>query len=380
MRNGLRISLVLDIDQGRYVTCEKEKRLSVADSGTRSATIGEETMRRSLVGAVAAISAALLPCTAAFAAGEVTKISFSIWQSPDHYMVKGIQRWASEIGKRTNGKVEFVFYFGGTLTKGPQAYDGIVKGISDAAAAATGWNAGRFPLTRITDIPLGWTSSRQASLVSWDFYKKFKPKEWNETHLLFLYTDAIGNLHTKRPVRSIDDLKGMQIRGTGSDVPLIKAMGGTPVGMPWSEVYLALQRGVAEGLISNYASYKASKLAEVTHFTTEHNVRSAGFWVAMNKKKWERLSPDVQKVVNEVSEDAVGWLGDILDAEQDDGRKYVLSSGNEILVPTKAEAARFDQALSPIRDDWVKEMATLGLPGKEALEFVLAAMDKYKGK
>jgi TRAP-type C4-dicarboxylate transport system substrate-binding protein len=337
-------------------------------------------MRRSFVIAIAAIASALLSCAAVSAADQVTKISFSIWQSPDHYMVKGIQRWASEISKRTNGKVEFVFFYGGTLTKGPQAYDGIVKGISDAAAASSGWNPGRFPLMRITDIPLGWTSSRQASLVSWQFYKKFKPKEWDEAHLLFLYTDAIGNLHTKKPVRSIDDLKGVQVRGTGNDVPLIKAMGGTPVGTPWSEVYLALQRGVAEGLISNYASYKAAKLAEVTKYTTDLNVRSVGFWVAMNKKKWDGLSPDVQKVINDVSEDAVGWLGDILDSEQDAGRKYVLSSGNQILMPTKAEAARFDDVLRPIRDDWVKEVTALGLPGREALEFVLKAMDKYKGQ
>jgi TRAP-type C4-dicarboxylate transport system substrate-binding protein len=337
-------------------------------------------MRRCLAIVIAAVSTAFLWCTAAAAADQPVKLSFSIWQSPDHYMVKGIQRWASEIGKRTDGKVEFVFYYGGTLTKGPQAYDGVVKGISDAAAAATGWNPGRFPLTRITDVPLGWTSSRQASLASWEFYKKFKPKEWDETHLLFLYTDAIGNIHTKRPVRSIDDLKGMQIRGTGNDVPLIKAMGGTPVGMPWSEVYLALQRGVAEGLISNYASYKAARLAEVTRYTFEHNVRPVGFWVAMNKKKWESLSPEAQKVIDEVSERAVGWLGEVLDAEQDDGRKYVLTSGNQIIVPTKAEAARFDEALRPTRDEWVNEMASRGLPGKEVLELVLKAMDKYQGQ
>lgn len=335
-------------------------------------------MNRILIAAFAALSCVLLTPSTLLASDEPIKLSLSVWQSSDHYMVKGMERWAKEIEKRTNGKVSVVFYYGGTLTKGPQAYDGIVKGISDIAAAATGWNAGRFPLTRITDIPLGWTSSRQASLVSWEFYKKFKPKEWADTHLLFLFTDAIGNIHTKRPVRTIDDLKDMQIRGTGSDVPLIKAMGGTPVGMPWSEVYLALQRGVAEGLISNYASYKASKLAEVTSHTIEHNVRSAGFWLAMNLKKWNSLSPDVQKVINEVSEEAVGFLGDILDSEQEAGRQYVVSSGNEIFVPSPEEAARFDKALEPIRNEWVNEMSSLGLPGKEALEFTLQAMNKYK--
>jgi hypothetical protein len=56
-----------------------------------------------------------------------------------------------------------------------------------------------------------------------------------------------------------------------------------------------------------------------------------------------------------------------------------LTSGNEIIVPAKAEAARFDEALRPIRDDWLKEMAGLGLPGKDVLEFTLKAMDKHKG-
>lgn len=335
-------------------------------------------MRNRIIGVFVAMVGLMLALSVNVAADTPTKLSFSIWQQPDHYMVKAIRQWASEIEKRSGGKVKFEFYYGGTLTKGAQAYDGIVNGISDVAAAATGWNAGRFPLTRITDIPLGWTSSRQASLASWDYYKKFKPKEWDETHLLFLYTDAIGNLHTKKPVKSISDLKGMQIRGTGSDVPLIKAMGGTPVGMPWGEVYLSLQRGIVEGMISNYASFQAAKLAEVTDYTTEHNVRSAGFWVAMNKDKWNSLSPDVQKVINEVSEEAVAAVGQALDDAQAAGRQYVIDSGNKIITPTDADKARFDEALTPIRDEWVKEVEGKGLPGKEVLEFVETSMKKHK--
>ncbi len=334
-------------------------------------------MRRAITLAFAVIFGPLLAASTGMAADAV-KLSFSIWQQPTHYMVKAIQHWADDVEKRTNGKVSFEFYYGGTLTKGPQAYEGVVQGISDAAAAATGWNAGTFPLTRVTDIPLGWTSSRQASLVSWDYYQKFHPKEWDDVHLLFLYTDAIGNLHTKTPVRSIDDLKGMQIRGTGSDVPLIEALGGTPVGMPWGEVYLSLQRGIVQGMISNYASFQAAKLAEVTDYTTEHNIRSAGFWVAMNKDKWNSLDPESQKAIDEASADAVAFTGEALDAAQAAGRQYVLDSGDEIITPTDEEKARFDQALAPIKDDWVKEVEGKGLPGQEVLEFVLQSMQDHQ--
>lgn len=325
------------------------------------------------------VTVGLLGSTALAWSADATKLSFSIWQQPEHYMVKAIRKWASDVETRSDGKVKIEFYYGGTLTKGSQAYDGVVNDISDMAAAASGWNPGQFPLTRITDIPLGWTSSLQASRVSWEYYKKFKPKEWDNVHLLFLYTDGIGELHTKSPVKTVDDLNGMRIRGTGSDVPLIKALGGTPVGMPWGEVYLSLQRGIVDGMISNYASFKAAKLAEVTDYTTEHNIRSAGFWVAMNKEKWKGLDPAVQKAFDDASEAAVDMVGKALDDAQAAGRQYVLDVGDTIITPTDEAKAQFDAALAPIRDDWLAEMKEKGLPGQEVLDFVTKSMKDHEG-
>jgi len=335
-------------------------------------------MRKTASFLCAAISALLFSSSSWAASSDAIKFTFSIWQQPDHYMVKAIRAWATDVGKRTNGKVTIEFYYGDTLTKGPQAYDGVVKGISDMAAAATGWNPGRFPLTRITDIPLGWTSSRQAGHVTWDYFTRFKPKEWDQTHVLFFFTDAVGELHTKKPVAKLSDLKGMTIRGTGSDVPLIKAMGATPVGMPWSEVYLSLQRGIVQGLISNYASFESAKLAEVTGYTTKHNIRSAGFWVVMNKNKWNALSPDIKKAIDEASAAAVDSVGKALDDAQVVALEAMLAKGDKIITLTKDDAAQFDQALSPITNDWLKEMDAKHLPGKEVLEFVKMTMEKYR--
>jgi len=335
-------------------------------------------MRKALLQAFF-VSAALLASSSLAWSADATKLSFSIWQQPQHYMVKAIQKWASDVEARSEGSVKIEFYFGGTLTKGSQAYDGVLKGISDMAAAASGWNPGKFPLTRITDIPLGWTSSLQASRVSWDYYKKFKPKEWDNVHLLFLYTDGIGNLHSKAPINGIGDLKGMRVRGTGSDVPLIKAMGGSPVGMPWGEVYLSLQRGIVDAMISNYASFKAAKLGEVTDYTTEYNIRSAGFWVAMNKAKWNSLNAQQQKAFTDASEAAVDMVGKALDDAQAGGRQYALDIGDKIITPTDAEKAKFDAALAPARDEWLAEMKSKGLPGQEVLDFVTKAMMDHKG-
>jgi TRAP-type C4-dicarboxylate transport system substrate-binding protein len=102
-------------------------------------------MRKAATAVIAILSTFFLAPVAAYAApDQPTKLSFSIWQQPDHYMVKAIRQWASDVERRTNGAVAIEFFYGGALTKGEQAYDGIVKGISDVAAAATGWNAAGF--------------------------------------------------------------------------------------------------------------------------------------------------------------------------------------------------------------------------------------------
>lgn len=334
-------------------------------------------MKKALLKALCVASGIVGFASLAQSAEPVT-LSFSIWQQPEHYMVKAIRNWATDVESRSNGAVKIKFFYGGTLTKGAQAYEGVLKGISDMAAAASGWNAGKFPLTRITDIPLGWTSSLQASRVSWDYYKKFKPKEWDDVHLLFLFTDGIGYLHSKSPIRKVGDLKGMRVRGTGSDVFLIKAMGGTPVGMPWGEVYISLQRGIVDAMISNNASFEAAKLAEVTDYTTEYNIRSAGFWVAMNKAKWNSLDAGAQKAFDAASENAVSTVGKALDNAQAAGRQYILDSGDKIITPTPAAESGFDAALEPIRTDWLAEMKKKGLPGQEVLNFVLQDMKDRK--
>ena len=91
----------------------------------------------------------------------------------------------------------------------------------------------------------------------------------------------------------------MKIRCTGLAAKIVEALGGTPVAMPMGETYDALSRGVVEGSLAPMESLKTWKWGEVVKFTTEDYgaAYTTGFFVVMNKAKWNALSPDIRTII-----------------------------------------------------------------------------------
>src|SRR5208337_2649435 len=145
--------------------------------------------------------------------------------------------WGKEIEKRTHGAVKITMFAGATLSPADQCYKGVKKGISDIGMSVAAYNKGRFPLTEVLEIPLGHKNGLQMTRLMNDFYKKFKPKEWSDTQVMYLHGYGPGELHTKKPVRNLEDLKGMKIRCTGTSAKIVSALGALPVAMPQTEVY-----------------------------------------------------------------------------------------------------------------------------------------------
>jgi len=87
--------------------------------------------------------------------------------------------WAKEIEKRTDGRVKITMFYGGTLTPADKCYDGVVKGISDIGFSVLAYTRGKFPLTEVSDLPVGMKNGVVATKVISDYYKKFKPKEFD---------------------------------------------------------------------------------------------------------------------------------------------------------------------------------------------------------
>lgn len=313
------------------------------------------------------------------AAGPV-ELRYSTFFPPTHIQAKLAEAWIKEVEKQTDGKVKITYFPGGTLGKGPEIYSHILKGITDMGLCLFAYTRGRFPVMEAVDLPLGYPTGTCATEVINKFYSKFKPKELDDVHLLYLHAHGPGLLHSKKPVRTMADVKGMKIRSTGFSAKVANALGGVAVAMGQGGAYEALQKGVVEGTLSPMEVLKGWKQAEVIKYTTEcFSVGyTTGFYVVMNKGKWNALPRDVQKVMTKVSKEWIPKHGAAWDESDAEGRKYTLSLGNEIISLSPEESEKWRAAARPVIDEFIREAEKKKIPAKKHVEFLEKEIKKCK--
>ena len=286
--------------------------------------------------------------------------------------------WAEEIEKRTNGQVEITLYPAGTLVAGNVMYSSIVDGITDIGTSSFGWERGRHPVMDALIYAPGFPSAKVACRVTNDVVRKFNLKELSDTHLLFVHTCAPMHLWSKSPIRTLDDLQGVEIRAAGATGKLVKYLGGVPVSAPQGQAYEMLSKGIVKGSISSLDVLKGFRQAEVVESVTLAYFHIAPFFVSMNLDKWNSLPPDIQKVFDEVSNEYIDIAGDVWDKASEAGLQYARDEGLQIYTLPAGERARWHAAYKPLKEEYIKEMESKGLPGKEFLEEIEMLIKKYQ--
>jgi len=319
---------------------------------------------------VSVIAAALLSAPV-FAQPKPVDLTYSVFFPATHQNTVLATEWAKEIERRTEGKVKITVFPGGTLTPADKCYDGVEKGISDIGMSCLSYTRGRFPLSEVLDLPLGCRDGATATAMVNAFYAKFAPKEFDSVKIMYLHAHGPGLLHTKKPVASLADLKGLKIRCTGLAAKIVTALGGTPVAMPMGETYDALSRGVVDGSMAPQESLEGWRWGEVVKSTTESYgaAYTTTFFVAMNKDRWQALPKDVQETITKVNEEWILKNGKAWDTMDASGKAFASGRGNQFVALSAEENANWAAAVKPILDEYVKKMADKGLPGAEALAF-----------
>ena len=310
---------------------------------------------------------------------EPIELSYANMFPPTHIQSKLPESWCKEIEKRTNGKVKVTYYPGQTLLKGPKIWGGVIDGIADVGTSVLGYSRGVFPSMEAIDLPMGYPNAKIATMVINDFYNKFKPKPFSKVKVMYFHAHGPGILHSKKPVRTLEDIKGMKVRSYGFNAKMTSALGAVPVAMSQAGVYEALQKGVADATFSPAEVLKGWKQAEVVKSTTQcYSVGyTAGFFVAMNLDKWNSLPKDVQKVIEEINTEWVAKYGEAWETSDKEGLEFSRGLGNEVIPLSMEESAKWAEAVAPVVDDYIKAATAKGLPGKEYVEFIRAKIKEY---
>jgi TRAP-type transport system periplasmic protein len=319
------------------------------------------------------ISLFFVPSTPSYAQEKVYKFRYADMVPPSHTRARVAEAWMKEIEKRSNDRIKISYFPANTLTPPGQTYDSITKGIADMGSSVLGYSAGRFPLSEVLTLPLGFKDGKQATQLASAYYKKFKPKEFADTKTLMLYGGASCMFMTAKPIAKTEDLKGMRIRILSECADIAKAVGASPVTMPVTECYDGLQKGLMEGILISVETLKSYRFGELIKTVLDNPAFSyaVSFFVAMNKSKWEALPKDLQQVIESVTEDFIPkYAQNWLEGEKE-GLEYGISKGAKVVKVSPEEQAVWAAKMKPIHDEYVKMAKSKGLPGEEALKFCL---------
>jgi TRAP-type C4-dicarboxylate transport system substrate-binding protein len=319
-------------------------------------------------------------------AADTIKLKFANYFPATHKVSAIFDQFSQEINKRGGGKVEVSYYAGGTLLTAPKMAAGVATGIADIGLSHLAYTRGRFPVMEAMELPLGFPSGYIGTHVAGEFYDKVKPKEWDQFQpLIFSFSPPCGLQSVNKPVRTLEELKGMKIRGTGRIGDLVKALGATPMPLEMVDLYEALRRGVIDGNYGALETLKGFKTGEIIKYVTatwQIGV-SYTFYVAMNKQKWDGLPPDMKKLFVDVSNEfrdkwAVEW--NMIDLE---GAEFLKSRGGQILNISDAEGAKWVRAAQPVVTDFKKDLASKGFNESEVdtwVAFIKERIEYWKGQ
>ncbi|MCX5811584.1 MAG: TRAP transporter substrate-binding protein [Proteobacteria bacterium] len=307
----------------------------------------------------------------AHAQEKVMKLRLSTMWPPTHPHSVLFNQWGKDVEKVTQGRVVVTLFAASTLSPPMQVYDNTVKGIIDVGTNLLAYSPGRLPLSEVLQQPLGYKNGLQASKLANAFYKKFKPKEFDDVKVMFLHGAAPGFIFTKKVIKSTDEIKGLRIRANAENADIVKALGASPVTMPVTEAYDSLSRGVVDGTLFPIEALKGFKIGEVVKTVIENYGVSymTSMYCIMNKDKWNAISPADQKAIEKINDEYGEKFGKQWVALDKGAEEFAKSKGVTFVMVSKAEEAATIQKMKPILADYVKTTKAKGLPGDEALKF-----------
>ena len=312
-------------------------------------------MKRFALSSLALASMSLV--VAGGAAAQTTfKMNISVPQN-SHYGA-AVDKFATEIEKRTNGRYKIQNFYASALGNEREATEAVQLGTLDMCMTATGPIPNFVPELAILDIPFLFRDYAHARSVldgpiGQDMLTKFDPigikaLAWGENGFRHMTNSKVS-------VKAPSDLKGLKVRTMENPIHMqaYKGFGIIPTPMAISEVFTALQQGTVDGQENPISVIQSWKFDQVQkHLSLTGHVYSPAV-ILIGKPLWDKLSDEDKNHFLEASKEAVKANRDRIDSDEKNGVADLRSKGMEVV--TDLDKSKFQDALKPVFADLSKK-------------------------
>ncbi len=302
-------------------------------------------------------------------AQQKIEMKLAYFVGDQHAMSQWLVKWSEQLEKGSGGRIAVKRFPGAQMGPTPGHYDFARTGQADVAWFLHGGTPGRFPLTEIVSLPFMVGSAEIGMKVLNDpgLRAKYLDAEHKGVKVLMLFTHQPGGVHTtKKPIRTLEDMKGMRLRFSNPTIrELVAALGATPVGVPPPEQVEQMQKGTIDGVFIDYGGAGiAFKMGGTVKYSTELYAYVSSFGVAMNEDFWNKLPADLKKLVIDTTAGKEKEIGEAWDALDVPGKKALIDGGAEAIKLPAADTARIRAVGAQVSEATIKGYEDKGLPAR----------------
>ena len=331
-------------------------------------------------GLAAALALTMLACaTRAPARAQEAQLKATTHLPPTLAMVKALAQWADDLKAKSNGRLVITIFAGGQMGPPPRQFDLVRTGVADIGIILHGSTPGRFPLVELSHLPGvvkdNYTGALGLSEIAQEVFGPDNPGV-KVLNVFPIKTVIIS----RSEITSAGGLKGKRIRAAGSvQSDVLEALDAVPTVVQPGDFNDALSKGMIEGVSVGYSGIEGYKLDDVAKFIAEGDMGAITFSVVMNQGAYDKLAPDLRKLIDENSGLALGRLFGRIVADDEVHAKTAMQKRG-LTVKQLSDEALLLQASDKIRDQAFKKAAAKGLDGRAALERMQAAIARHENE
>jgi TRAP-type C4-dicarboxylate transport system substrate-binding protein len=327
---------------------------------------------RTVLSVLSVASAAILPMAAHAQQPIVIKYSSyhpaTIW-----FTSKGINPWIAEVEKVTQGRVK-IETLPKTVGTPAGAFDVTRDGLADMAIVITGYTPGRFPLAEMGELPFGGDDASTMSPAFDRVYRKHfaKADEFKGVEILSIFTISPGHIFTaKRPVKTMDDIKGLKLRSPGATASrALTLMGAVPILKSFTEAQELLSTGAIDGsLLLKETVLSGNALGLLHHGTIiPGGVFNAVLAIAVNADKWKSIPEADRKAIMSISGEKFARHIGTAYSQADRDAVAAMTDAKFVVEPASpALVQNLKKALSPLEAEWIDRAKKKGIADPAAV-------------
>jgi len=303
---------------------------------------------------------ALAALTAGSAAAQEVTFRLAHWLPPTHPVQEmGMTEWIDSIKEASDGRIDFQIFPAQQLGAAPDHYDMTRDGIADFGYVNPGYQAGRFPIYSLVEIPFHMDNAVRGAKAMHEWYAPLAEEEMADVKFCLANPHDPGTFHSKSELKVPADVNGLSVRPAHATMArFVSMLGGAPVQVPAPEAREALANGTADAMTFPWNSIYIFGIDSETKYHLDMPFYISAQLMLMNKAKYDSLPDDLKQVIDdhctpEWSERfSAGWA----ENEASGRQKMIESDEHTLYEPTEEEVQQWRDAAAPLLDAWKEDV------------------------